>query len=90
MYKDCINGRVSHDKRIYRFPLSTDARQNIWIRNSGKFMYIRQFLIHKYTLVAIFSAEQNVCMQQKLNVQKIIISQYGPADSLSARFVQCM
>jgi len=40
MYKDCENGRLSHGKRLYIFPSKTDARLDIWIRNSGKFMYI--------------------------------------------------
>jgi len=44
MYKNCKNER-SPGKHIYRFPLQTDARHYLWIRNSGKFMYI--FNIHK-------------------------------------------
>lgn len=35
MYKDCENGRFAHDKRIYKFPLQTDSRHKLWIRNSG-------------------------------------------------------
>lgn len=48
MYQDCVNGRLSHGKRLYRFPLQTDARHYFWIRNSGKFMYIQTYIyIHK-------------------------------------------
>lgn len=36
MYKDCTNSR-SEEKRLYRFPLHTDQRHHVWIRNSGKF-----------------------------------------------------
>jgi len=42
MYMDCVNER-SLGKHIYRFPLQTDARHYLWIRNSGKFMYIYKY-----------------------------------------------
>lgn len=38
MYKDCTNLR-SDEKRLYRFPLKTDERHHLWIRNSGKVLY---------------------------------------------------
>jgi len=40
MYKNCVNTRLSHGKRLYRFPLKTDPRCCLWIRISGKFLYI--------------------------------------------------
>jgi len=45
MYKDCVNGRVAHKKHIYRFPLQTDVRHNLWIRNNGKFIYIHKYWV---------------------------------------------
>jgi len=38
MYKDCTSSK-SQGKRLYRFPLQTDKRHHLWIRNSGKFLY---------------------------------------------------
>jgi len=37
MYKNCRNGRYSTGSHLFRFPLSTNPRHKLWIRNSGKF-----------------------------------------------------
>ncbi|XP_026827851.1 uncharacterized protein LOC113562470 [Ooceraea biroi] len=34
-YKNCRNGRYSTGTHLYRFPLATDGRYHLWIRNSG-------------------------------------------------------
>jgi len=34
-YKNCTNGKANGE-RLYRFPLQTDKRYDLWIRNSGK------------------------------------------------------
>lgn len=43
-YKDCINGK-NNGKHLYRFPLQTDERYYLWIRNSGKFFILYKLLI---------------------------------------------
>lgn len=52
MYKDCTNSK-SHGKRLYRFPLKTDERHHLWIRNSGK-IYINNILHKLYCIFKIF------------------------------------
>lgn len=37
MYINCRNGRYSTGSHLFRFPRATDARYQLWIRNSGKF-----------------------------------------------------
>jgi len=40
MYRNCRNGRYSTGTRLFRFPVTTDARCQLWIRNSGKFFIL--------------------------------------------------
>lgn len=50
-YRNCCNGRFSTGAHLFRFPLSTDARE-IWIRNSGKFIllsYIYFYILYVYS-----------------------------------------
>lgn len=52
-YRNCRNGRFSTGAHLFRFPLSTDARYKIWIRNSGKFLrfsYIYFYILWMYVV----------------------------------------
>jgi len=42
MCKNCVNER-SLGKHIYRFPLQTNVKRYLWIRNSDKFMFIYKY-----------------------------------------------
>lgn len=39
VYLNCTNIRKKDGKRLFRFPLQTDARRDVWIHNSGMFIY---------------------------------------------------
>jgi len=36
-YKNCMNGKTN-GKRLYKFPLQTDKRHYLWIRNGKCFI----------------------------------------------------
>lgn len=53
VYKDCMNGK-RNGKRLYRFPLQTDERYCLWIRNSGKFFISYKFCLYNKTTFIFF------------------------------------
>lgn len=53
VYKDCTSERLLCGKRLFRFPLQTDVRHKLWIRNSGKKFYINIYNITHLAFCAI-------------------------------------
>jgi len=45
-YKNCCNGRYSTGTHLFRFP-KEETRQKLWIRNSGKFCILLNFIYFK-------------------------------------------
>jgi len=52
MYKNCRNGRYSTGTHLFRFPVITDAKCQLWIRNSGKFFIL--FVINHWKITKKF------------------------------------
>lgn len=53
-YKNCRNGRYTTGSHLFRFPSKQDARQKLWIRNSGKFcIFFKSIFLHIFEIVFI-------------------------------------
>lgn len=46
VYNQCKNGKFSHGKRLFRFPMQ-NTRCDIWIRNAGMYISV-QSLCHYF------------------------------------------
>lgn len=65
-YKDCSNGKYN-GKHLYRFPLHTDERHHLQIRNSGKFLNL---ILISINIVYICNS-QNCVSSTFIHVYKI-------------------